>query len=126
MKSSQPLFTTARIVHCPPGWLACGLTACLLAGCASERMPMAEAQGRAARAAWASQVINPQAGAMVQPAEWPGRAAKGSIDRYVRTFEVAVPAGNQAQGAAGTGAGSGSAPAAAGASFGTGTGTARP
>lgn len=124
MKSSQPLFTTTRIVHCPPDWLACGLTACLLAGCASERMPMAETQGRAARAAWASQVINPQAGAMVQPAEWSGRAAKGSIDRYIRTFEVAAPAGNQAQGGGGTGAVSGSAPPATGA--GAASGAARP
>ena len=74
------------------GALMVGILVC---GCATERIPGVQDAGKSVQAVFAAQVINPQA-AFRAPANAPmhGAAAKASIDRYVRSFELPAPSTN--------------------------------
>ena len=75
---------------------ACALlVGVLVCGCAIERIPDAQDAGKSVRSVFAAQVINPQA-AVMAPANalMHGAAAKASIDRYVRSFELPAPSTN--------------------------------
>ena len=71
------------------------LVGVLVCGCASERIPGTQDPGNSVRSVFAAQVINPQA-ALTAPANAPmhGGAAKASMDRYVRSFELPAPSAN--------------------------------
>ena len=65
------------------------------AGCATERIPGEQAIGSSARAAFALQVVNPHAAQNAPaPSGLHGAAAKASIDRFIRSFEVPAPPAN--------------------------------
>lgn len=84
------------------------------AGCTSPRLGTDLAQGRAARAAFDQQVLHPQAALTLEtPQGLSGPAAKASIDRYIRSFEVpAAPTNLFTIGVGTGGGGSTAAPAA--------------
>lgn len=64
-------------------------------GCSSPRMPGEAQHGSAVRAAFASQVIDPQAGLVARSGQGlGGAAAKASVDRYFRSFEVPAATSN--------------------------------
>ena len=64
-------------------------------GCSSPRMPGEAQHGNTVRAAFASQVIDPQAGVVTRPEQGlGGAAAKASVDRYFRSFEVPAATSN--------------------------------
>ena len=64
-------------------------------GCSSPRMPGEAQHGSAVRAAFASQVIDPQAGLVVRTNQGlAGAAAKASVERYFRSFEVPAATSN--------------------------------
>ena len=64
-------------------------------GCSSPRMPGEAQHGNTVRAAFASQVIDPQAGLVARLGQGlGGAAAKASVDRYFRSFEVPAATSN--------------------------------
>ena len=89
------------------------LVTCLLvvtaacAGCASERIPAERLPGQAARSAFSLQVAHPDAAREQSTASsgLDGTAAKASIDRYIRSFELPAPTSNLFTIGVGTGAG---------------------
>ena len=92
-KSRQPCKRT------PPMQWSLGLPALIVlivcAGCSSPRMPGEAQHGSAVREAFASQVIDPQAGLVARPRQGlGGAAAKASVDRYFRSFEVPAATSN--------------------------------
>ncbi len=92
--------------------------AAALNGCATERIPAERIPGQTARAAFALQVAHPDAALKASaPQEGlSGAAAKASIDRYFRSFELPAPTSNLFTIGVGTGAGGSTAsPSASGA-----------
>lgn len=71
------------------------LSALLTSSCARDRIPGAADAGSSVRAAFAAQVIHPQA-ALSAPStsSLHGGAAKASVDRFVRSFEQPAPSAN--------------------------------
>ena len=79
----------------PMQWLIGLLTLIVFGGCSSPRMPGEAQHGNTVRAVFASQVIDPQAGLVARPGQGlGGAAAKASVDRYFRSFEVPAATSN--------------------------------
>ncbi len=75
-------------------------------GCESSRFHTEQTDGRSVRAAFDQQVLHPQAALTLPTVQGlNGPAAKASIDRYIRSFEVPAPASNVFTIGVGTGAG---------------------
>jgi hypothetical protein len=77
------------------------------AGCASERMPVEQVPGQAARMAFSLQIAHPDAALNASTSQdgLDGAAAKASIDRYIRSFELPAPTSNLFTIGVGTGSG---------------------
>ena len=79
----------------PMQWSIGLLTLIVFGGCSSPRMPGEAQHGNTVRAVFASQVIDPQAGLVARPEQGlGGAAAKASVDRYFRSFEVPAATSN--------------------------------
>jgi hypothetical protein len=112
MKHQSSLAASLKQIACGPIVLiGIGLS---LSGCNATRLPNEAEQGVTVRAALAQQVIDPQASGLYRaPSGLAGAAAKASVDRYVRSFEVPAASSNVFAIGVGSGAaGSTAAPAA--------------
>ena len=79
----------------PTRWSIGLLTLIVFGGCTTPRMTGEAQHGSVVRAAFASQVIDPQAGLVARSGQGlSGAAAKASVDRYFRSFEVPAVTSN--------------------------------